>query len=241
MGELKSRWFGLGATVCGVLLIGWAFSPPYSFHPLCTYDLTYRLKVTLEAGGKQYSSEVVRQHSYSRIDLFSADCKAAYGTALGFRLDDNRLVMLPTHICQTANRRIADLPGRPYDTDAARAMKQHRKVDVTSFCTGVMRDHDRSMPNFLKYDGFLVDNADKPSQWIGFRFDDRSGPAAQFRIVSAIAEAADISPTDNLDKIAPGIFKTEFNRINADWSDSPESLISLSRRYSRPTFVAYQR
>ena len=96
------------------------------------------------------------------------------------------------------------------------------------------------MPNFLKYDGFLIDNADKPTQWTGFRFDDVSGPAVQFRIVSAIAEAVDISPKDDLDKIAPGILKTEFKYTNARRSDSPEGLVPLSRRHSKSTCVAYQ-
>lgn len=241
MGQFKIGWLGWSGVVCSVWLIACALFPPYSFHPFCTYNLTYRLQATLEAEGKQYSSEVVYQRSRPRgalSTMFSNSCQSTHGTALAFRLDDSRLVLLPSHICQTADRTIADRSSRTYATDVARAMKQHRRVDVASICTGISRDRDRSMPYFLKYDGFLVDNADKPSQWIGFRFGDVSGPAAQFRLVSAIAEAADISPKDDLDKIAPGILKTEFKYVN--WADSPERVISFSRRYSKSTYVAHQ-
>jgi hypothetical protein len=168
--------------------------------------------------------------------MFSASCKPTHGTALAFRLDDNRLILLSSNICKTAERAIADGSKRTYAADVARAMREHRKVDVAPLCMGISRDRDRSMPYFLKYDGFLVDNADKPSRWMGFRFDDVSGP--QFRIVAAIAEAADISPRDDLDKIAPEILKTEFKYSN--WSDSPERVISFWRRHSKSTHVVYQ-
>ncbi len=95
------------------------------------------------------------------------------------------------------------------------------------------------MSNFLKYDGFLVDNADKPTRWSGLRFDNAAPSIeAEFQIVTAIAEAADISPKDDLDKIAPGILKTEFKYV--EWFDSPERILSLSRHSSNFSYVAYQ-
>jgi hypothetical protein len=49
------------------------------------------------------------------------------------------------------------------------------------------------------------------------------------RIVSAIAEAADDLPKDELDRIAPAVLKTTFKYDN--WSLSPETILSFSRRY----------
>jgi hypothetical protein len=242
VGKFKSRWFGWSALLCGVLLTSYAFSSPYAFHPFCTYDLTYRLQATLEAAGKQYSSEVVRQRSRPRdwiAGLFSSDCKPTLGTALAFRLEDNRIVLLSSSICQGAERKFADRSKRSYADDAVRAMKEHRKVDVASLCTGIMRERGRSKTTVLKYDGFLVDNADKPTGWSGFRLDAAAASSdAQFRIVTATAEAADISPKDDLDTIAPGILKTNFKY--REWSDSPERILSFSRRVSQFTYVAYE-
>lgn len=239
MGKLRSRWFGLGLVIGGVLLISYAVTPQYSFHPLCTYDLTYRLQVTLEAAGKQYSSEVVYQQSHPHKaiwSLFSGDCQPTHGTALAFRLEDNRLVLLSSMICREAKRRIADRSKANYATLVARAMKEHRKIDVAALCTGIIRNRDRSISDFRKYDGFLIDNADRPTRWSGLRFDDPSPSSeAQFRIVTAVAEAADISPTDNLDKIVPGILRTEFKSVD----ESPQRVIPFSRR-SKSSYIAYQ-
>jgi hypothetical protein len=239
VGKFRSRWFGLGLVIGGVLLISYVVLPQYSFHPLCTYDLTYRLQVTLEAAGKQYSSEVVYQQSHPHKalwTLFTGDCRPSHGTALAFRFEDNRLVLLSSMICREAEQRIADRAKANYATLVARAMKEHRKVDVAELCTGIIRSRDRSISDFREYDGFLIDNADKPTRWSGLRFDDASPFKPQFRIVTAVAEAADISPQDNLDKIAPGILRTEFKSLDG----RPQHLIPWSRSYSKSSYVAYQ-
>ena len=150
VGKFKSRRFGWIAVACGVMLISYMLSPPYSFHPFCTYDLTYRLRVTLEAEGKQYSSEVVRQQSRSRNwieTMNSGGCPSNTGTALAFRLGDNRLVLLSSNICLGAKRifatgfKYSPVNGKPisYAEEAARAMWENRKVDVTSHCAGISR------------------------------------------------------------------------------------------------------
>ena len=41
-------------------------APPNSFNLFCTYDLTYRLRATIDADGTQYTSEVIHQRSFSR-------------------------------------------------------------------------------------------------------------------------------------------------------------------------------
>jgi hypothetical protein len=234
----KSRWFRPVAIVCSLMLITYMLFPPYSFHPFCTYDLTYRLHVTLEAEGKQYSSEVVRQKSRSRhwiAAMGDAGCMADKGTALAFRLGDNRLVLLSSNICLEAERKIADY----YVEDAARAMREHRKVEVTSHCAGISRSQGRSLGSDASFDDFLIDNADKPTRWRGFKFDNTSSSSQpQLRIVTAVAEAADISPKDNLDKVAPEIFKTQFKHPNMPYG--PEPWLPYSRRSSKPTHLAYQ-
>lgn len=241
----KSRWFTPVAIVCSVMLIAYALFPPYSFHPFCTYDLTYRLHVTLEAEGKQYSSEVVRQKSRSRhwiAAMGNAGCWPDKGTALAFRLGDNRLVLLSSNICPEADDKIASYSNgkrMSYAEDAARAMREHRKVDVISHCAGISRSQGRSLRSDEWFDGFLIDNADKPTRWRGFKFDNTSSSSQpQLRIVTAVAEAADISPKDNLDKVAPEIFKTQFKHPNMPYG--PEPWLSNSRRSSKPAHLAYQ-
>jgi hypothetical protein len=191
-------------------------TPPYTFEPFCTYDLTHRLNVTIEAAGKQYSSEVVTQLSRSRnwvAVMNSGGCQQTHGTALSFRLADDRLVLISSRICPKAERAFADTVDAYYARDFARAMNERRKIDLTSFCIGVGRDRGRSGFDLPGYEGFLVDSADTPTQWMGFRFDYNASTYSDqhLRMVSAAAEAADISPEDKLDRVAPAVLKTEFN------------------------------
>ena len=169
-------------------------------------------------------------------------CPQAYGAALAFRLGDNRLALFSSQICPEAERIFGDRTKKSYRAEFARAMSEHRKLDATPLCTGVIRDHGRPAAGFLKYDGFLIDNADKPTRWSGFRFDnDSSYPDAQLRIVSVIVEAADVLPEDDLDSIAPAILKTQFKFEH--WFDSPERNLSFSRRYypdKRFSYIAEQ-
>jgi hypothetical protein len=53
--------------------------------------------------------------------------------------------------------------------------------------------------------------------------------AEHFRIVSAVAEAHDTLPEDQLNTVAPAILKTTFKYRN--WSDSPEALFWVNSRY----------
>jgi hypothetical protein len=110
-------------------------------------------------------------------------------------------------------------------------MQEHRKIDLASFCIGVRRDRPPTGLRFFGNDGFVIDNADNPTRWKGFLFDSASSyPEEHLRIVSAVAEAADISPEDQLDEVAPAVLKTTF-KYDGNWSDSPETILSFSRRY----------
>src|SRR5258708_39046449 len=117
-----------------------------------------------------------------------------------------------------------------YPADFTPAMKQHRKIDLTSYCTGVSRNSGPPPKAYPPgYDGFLVDNADAPRQWKGFTFDITSTYADEhLRIVSAVAEAADISPEDQLEKVAPAVLKTYFNP--REWLNRPAPLLYFARR-----------
>jgi hypothetical protein len=229
-----------GAVICVVMVVSYAFSPPNTFNPFCTYDLTYRLRATLEAEGKQYSSEAIHQKSRPRrwiMSLNGGGCPSSEGTTLAFRLDDNRLVLIGSTICREAEHILAYGKANVHYEYPARAMRDGRKVDVSSLCTGVVRSRDRSTQTFLRYDGYLIDNADKPTRWTGFRFyDNTASSPPHFRMVSAVAEAADISPTDDLDRVAPEMIKTDFKG-----EQGPLEILPQTQLYTRKfTHVADQ-
>jgi hypothetical protein len=137
----------------------------------CTYDLTYRLIATIELDGQRYSSEVVHQRSRSRNWLAAMNmsgCSQTYGTTLSFRLPDHRLILVGSEICWAALRELAGSLGDFSSANYVTAMVQHRKLDVTSLCTGISRPRPRDKD---VYEGFLIDNADHPTRWGGFKFD----------------------------------------------------------------------
>ena len=219
------RLSGILTIACGLIFAGfylYASAPPHTFNPFCTYSIAYRLNVTIETGGKQYSSTVTRKFSRARqkwMDWINPWCQQPLGTALAFRLDDNRLVLMATRICPKAKYAKDDF------TDA---MNTKRKVDVASSCRGVVHDQPPTYPAPV-YQAFVIDNAEHPAWYRGLAFD-ANNVARSFRIVSAEAMASYVGSEDQLDKVAPAILKTSFN---GNWSESPERLIDFFRR-SRP-------
>src|SRR5580698_8456759 len=78
-------------------------APPNSFSPFCSSTLTYRLNVTIETEGKQYSAFVVRQKLRPREWIKTlGGCYEVLGLALAFRLADNRLVLMNSYLCPKA-------------------------------------------------------------------------------------------------------------------------------------------
>jgi hypothetical protein len=104
---------------CSFAFVAYQRAPAYRFRPFCSNDLTYRLNVTIEVARKQYSSEVVNQTSRARtwLAVIHGGCEQTYGTALSFRLADNRLVLMSAYICQNARRAIADTRDNYRDDD----------------------------------------------------------------------------------------------------------------------------
>jgi hypothetical protein len=225
-------WSSALTVAFGIMVTFYERAPPYTFDPFCTYDLTYRLNVTIEAEGQQYSSEVVHQLSRSRrwiAEMNSGGCRQTHGTALSFRLANNRLILMSSRICPNAERAFDNTPyGYKPPGSFAQAMRGHRKVDLTLLCISVHRDPP-PLSRHPGYDGFVIDYADNPARWKGFNLDAASSISDErLRVVSAFAEATDELPTDDLDNVAPAILKTAFKY--EDWWNSPEAILSASRR-----------
>ena len=169
----------------------------------------------------------------------SGGCEQTYGTALSYRLANNRLVLISSSICPKAQRTFDNTPyGYEPPGNFAQAMREHRKVDLPSLCVSVHRDRPPSVFSYRGYDGFVIDDADNPVRWSGFKLDAASSNSDEhLRIVSAFAEAADDLPNDDLDKVAPAVLKTTFKYD--EWWNSPEAILSFSRRYNRERKFTY--
>jgi hypothetical protein len=225
----------------GAIFVAYTYAPeatPTTFNLFCTYPLAYRLNVTIEAGGKQYSSTAVRRFWRARSwrSLIPGACDKPLGTALAFRLDDNRLVLIGAYICPKAQKAMADKRDHfQYPDDFTDAMKEQRKVDVASHCVGVVGDQPPTN-GLSTFQGFVIDNADHPARWRGLAFNS-DNVAENIRIVSAVAIASHAAQEDQLDTVAPAILKTSFN---GDWSSSPEPLIDFHRRYDAEKRFRYE-
>jgi hypothetical protein len=231
-------WMGGSVAACAAAVIFYERSPPNTFNPLCTYNLAYRLTVTLEIGGKQYTSEAVNQltrpaHWVGGIN--GRGCPQLRGTALSFRLADNRLILLTTWICNTAFSTFGTIDRDGDGVGYREAMRVHRKVNIAAKCVGIRRSYTYNAGG--PFDGFLINDADKPATWRGFFFH-KSNVATlnadeDVRIISAVAEADDVAPEDQLDTVAPAVLKTRFL---SPISDTPDYL--LPERKVEPQFVA---
>lgn len=221
---------GLPLYVAYVVVTGYQRAPPNSFSPFCTYTLTYRLDVTIETEGKQYSGFVVKQKLRPRDWIATlGGCYEVLGRALAFRLADNRLVLMNSNLCPKAFDYFEGNNLRyqlGIDLDAA--MRERHKIDVMSYCRAVSHDKLRNPRGDLIIGSFIVDNADHPARWKSLPFDENN-QARDIRIVSAVAEKVGGWPEDQLAMVAPAILKTTFEYT--DWSNSPETLIEFFRRY----------
>jgi hypothetical protein len=236
LSRLASWLFGLAC--CAAVIFAYVYEHPrISFSPFCGSSFAYRLNVTIEFSGKQYSSEVIGELMHNRINTGGV-CRQPIGSIIPFRLEDNRLVVLYAHICDKAvevftNGHGVYDRGNLADQAFLVAMNEHRKIDLAPLCIGINRVRPaRPIVGGTGYDGFIIDNADNPTRWRGFIFDhnpnsESVSTAEQLRIVSASAEARDIAPDDGLEKIAPAILKTTFQY--REWTKSPEAMFYSQR------------
>ena len=231
-------WMGASVAACAAAFIFYERSPPNTFNPLCTYDLAYRETVTLEVGGRQYTAEAVNQLTRSAHwieGLNSRGCPQLRGTVLSFRLADNRLILIGMGMCQKAFETFetTDRNGAVYD--GREAMRAHRKVDIAAKCFGIHRSNPYDFDGRrIRFDAFVIDNADKPNSWRGVFFRNNVATLSadeDVRIISAVAEADDAEPEDQLDTVAPAVLKTTFV---SPISDTP----ILPERAEKSQFVA---
>jgi hypothetical protein len=213
--------------------------PRFSINPFCGVRFAYRLDVTIEVKGEQYSSAATGELQHIRIRT-GGTCVQTVGSILPFRLSDNRLVVVYAGLCPAAVKEFAGgHDAEPWDSgpkadtidDAFKsAMKDHKKLNIARLCLGISRD--RTGVDKARYDGYFLDSADEPQTWRGFSFDrypyfDGISEPERPRIVSAVAEATNRPPEDLLEKVAPATLKTDFK---GDWSKSPAWMFFDRRR-----------
>lgn len=134
--------------ICGGWFFFTLFLPPYSLHPLCTYSSLYHLKARISFEGRSYSTDVVHQNAMSRAwisTMNSAGCDQPNGKALAFRLANDKVVLIPSRIC----------------TSAETILRQRGSVDVLQAC----RTKRQSYSN-----GFVIDSAEHPRKWMPISF-----------------------------------------------------------------------
>ncbi len=127
-----------------VVLVYLFFSmPSYSFHLFCTYTSNSRLAADIRVGGETHTATVVYQNARSRswiAGLNSAGCRQTHGTVLVYRLNNDRVIMVPSGMCRKAE----DL------------LTSNGQVDVLKACNGRHRRDG---------DGFAIDSARNPRLW----------------------------------------------------------------------------
>jgi hypothetical protein len=237
-------WFICAGAITAMAVAYERDQPRFSFNPFCGARFAYRLDVTIEVEGKQYSSAASSELQYNRISTGGV-CSQTVGSILPFRLSDNRLVVVNARLCPEALKAFGGgYVAKPWDqgsrADAAftSSMKEHKKLDIASLCLGISRD--RSGLNEARYDGYFLDSADNPQKWWGFSFDrnphfDGISESERPRIVSAVAEATNRPPEDLLEKVAPATLKTEFE---GEWSNSPAWMF-YDRRKRQSSYGSY--
>jgi hypothetical protein len=178
-------------------------SPVYSFHPMCTYSVNARVTADVEIGGETHSAAVVHQNSGSRqwiAIMNSAGCKQDYGTALVYRLADDRVLIVPARLCYAAVKDYA----------------KSGTVDILQACTGDQARHELA---------YWVDSATQPGKWrpashgVDFRMTRMTAVSTWSNPTDDIASVAPNLLTSR--------FQYD-QRIT--WANSPESILSYSRR-----------
>jgi hypothetical protein len=200
----RSVWYGVSAlAVMGAALTIWR-SPPYSFHPMCTYTVNAVISADVDIAGQKLTSSVVYQNSHSRgwiAGLNSAGCQQTEGTALVFKLANDNLLIVPSRLCRKAEQ----------------ALESSGQVDVLGVCTQKQAHQDAA---------FMVDSATRPTKW----FKVRNG--SNFRITKMTAVSTWSNPADDIATLAPQLLKSTFKYDRQQWSQSPEKVISFHRRYN---------
>lgn len=235
--RLKPWLLGLAPVAIGAMIVFHQWDRPrISLNPFCSVRFAYRMDVTIDIDGRQYASKAISELQHNRINT-GGGCNQPVGSMIAFRLEDGRLVLLHAALCRAAIAAFAgghdawptdqgDAEARADDRFIA-AMKEHKKIDLIALCAGTT--YDQPARGGYRYDGYIVESADSPTKWRGFAFD--SGNPRDPRLISAVAEAANIAPDDGLETIAPAVLETSFTY--GSWEDSPSAMFYSRRRVNQ--------
>lgn len=211
-GRLRLLSILLGGVACLTALVFLAYkSPPYTFHPLCTYRSLSKITVKISVAGEVHRSSVVHQATRSRrwiAIMNSGGCKSSHGTALAFKLNDGNAVLMPSAMCHKAEQELL----RTGD------------VDILEHCKG------RREPGRTAY---VIESADHPQRWRPVAALDN------FRVIEMTAVSTWKSPSDDLDILVPNILKSRFE-TQGSWSKGPEKILSYGRRYNPSKAFAFE-
>ncbi|HEX4894600.1 MAG TPA: hypothetical protein VFV47_15070 [Hyphomicrobiaceae bacterium] len=179
-------------------------SPPNSFHPMCTYEVNATLTADVVIEGQKLSSTVIHQNSHSR-GWISGINSAGCKQWYGTALT-----------FKLANDSVLIVPSQ-ICLNGRRELARSGRVDVLSSCTGKQANQNSA---------FIVDSASHPRKWKAVT----NGIEFQFASMTAVSTWK--SPSDDIASIAPNLLKSNFKYGRQQWSNSPEKVISFSRRYS---------
>ena len=194
--------FGPAILLIGACVVFWA-APPNTISPFCTYSSQFELQATIKVGDEILKSTVYRQRSMSRkwIETINyAGCLQTYGTVLSFKVRDGRVVLVPTEICQTAERVLLDIGA----------------VDVLGMCGTRLPEKK----------GFVISTAANPTTWASFDLF-KNG---QVTLISMLAVATKKWPSDDLDSVAPSLLKTTFDDGGNWWNSPERLIVSGRRK-----------
>lgn len=234
------------ALIAGAIYSVWSYwtSPPNTFNPLCTYDLIYKLEVTITYKDRDFSGGAVFQNSRSRdwiSGLNRAECPSIDGTAIAFRLEGEKTILIPTRICPDAIDHMSKLYSKkeewpyPVKRNYALAMAKGAEVDLLQYCRGI--EHNSKLrfaseeAEKANPEAYMVDSAVAPKYWEPIHFGQMSKIlGGQVNLKYAKATASKTMPYDNLSANAPGLLQAGFED-GGSWWWSPERIIAFERRH----------
>lgn len=201
-GYLALLWALVPVIASGGLAFWYMFSPVYTFHLTCTYTVNARVSADVVVEGQQQSASVVFQNSRSRGWI------SIMNSAGCIQPHGNAIAF------KLPGDRVLLVPAR-LCKKAIDVIDKKGSVDVLSAC------NDK---NGYQNWAVLVDSATRPSRWRNL------ANGNEFTIRRMVASSTWDNPSDNIDEVAPKLLKSDFERANVKWNQSPERLVPYRRR-----------
>ena len=186
----------------------------------------HRLDATIEDGVK-YASAATVQNTFSSKwieQLNSAGCPPVSGTALAFRLNDDRVVLARARICPKAEKEV----------------RKKGTVDPTRYCEGLVWNPGLRSDRADGGDGFVIDDGARPRRWERFTFGGLlKSSSSAIQLVSVSAHTVSWArPADEIDRLAPGLFNTQFVGEISEWK-TPHIFVGARRKSWTDAAVPY--